>query len=323
MNSRILIIGAVVVGALVLLASMTFYVVTPVQQALVLRLGDPKEVNSEPGLYVKLPFIENVVYIDRRVMALNANPEEVIASDQKRLVVDVFLRYRIVNPLDFYKAVGTIQAAESRLSSILGSSVRQVLGSQPFGKVLSAERAALMRDISALVDQEATKFGIQVVDVRIRRADLPVQNSKAIYDRMKTEREREAREFRAQGQEQAQRIRSRADRERTVIVAEAQRDSEITRGEGDANAIRIFAEAFGRDPQFFTFYRSMQAYRKALGKDTTTMVLSPDSEFFRFFDTAPSRASPGSIGNDEGPSPRQRNPARAPAAPAAAGGTAP
>ena len=283
MNRRILVILAVVAAALGVLASSALFTVHQTEQALVLQFGNPKRVIQEPGLKFKIPFVQNVITLDKRILSFDAPAEEVIASDQKRLVVDSFLRFRITDPLKFYQSVGNETVARSRLASILNSGVRKVLGQETFSTVLSGERVELMRQIQETVNREAGEFGITVVDVRIKRADLPEANSQAIFRRMQTEREREAKEFRAQGAEVSQRIRSRADREKTVLLAEAERESEILRGQGDAKVVKIFADAFGRDIEFFSFYRSMLAYREALGADQTTMVLSPDSEFFRYF----------------------------------------
>jgi modulator of FtsH protease HflC len=277
-------VGALAAVLLVLVLSALF-TVHQTQQALVLQFGDPKRVVTEPGLHFKLPFVQNAVYIDRRVLDFDAEAAEVILGDQKRLVVDAFARYRIVDPLRFYQSVGDEVRLRGRFDTILDASLRKVLGEVPLFTVLSADRHALMNRIRDLANTEAKQFGIDVVDVRIKRADLPAENSQAIYRRMQTERDREAKELRAQGAELAQRIRARADRERRVIIAEAQKEGEITRGQGDAEAVRIFADAVGRDVDFFTFYRSMQAYRDALADDNTSFVLSPDSEFFRFFNS--------------------------------------
>ncbi|MCZ6721060.1 MAG: protease modulator HflC, partial [Proteobacteria bacterium] len=255
-------------------------------QALLLQLGEPLGVKTKPGLYVKWPFMQNVEMFDKRILDYDVPVEEVITSDRKRLVVDTFARYRIVDPLKFFQSVGTEAVVRNRLGAILNARTREVLGRVPLITVVSGERAGLMSSIAALVNQEARSFGVDVIDVRIKRADLPQENSQAIYLRMQTEREREARGYRAQGAEMAQRIRASAERDRTVILAEAQRDAQFLRGEGDAEAIRIFAEAFNQDPDFFAFYRSMEAYRKSLNKDDTTMVLSPESEFFEFFGNA-------------------------------------
>ena len=283
MSRNILIALGALVAVLLVVAMSALFTVHQTQQALVLQFGNPKRVVQEPGLHVKLPFIQNAVYVDRRVLDFDAESQEVILGDQKRLVVDSFARYRITNPLLFYQTVGGEEILRGRINTILDASMRKVLGEVPLFTVLSEDRAVLMNRIRDQANAEARQFGIDIVDVRLKRADLPAENSQAIYRRMQTEREREAKELRAQGAELAQRIRSRADRERRVIIAEAQKEGEIARGEGDADAVRIFADAFGRDVDFFTFYRSMQAYRTALGDESTNFVLSPDSEFFRFF----------------------------------------
>ena len=275
-------------GIVIVLAAAAFvlfnaaFTVFQTQQALVLQLGEPKEVIRDAGLHFKLPFIQNVIYLDKRILDLDMPVQEVIASDQKRLVVDAFARFKISDPLRFYQSVGNEEVARSRLATVLNSSLRRILGERSFVAVVRDERPELMRQIATLVNSEAEKFGIQIVDVKIRRADLPQANSEAIFRRMQTERQREASEFRAQGQEQSQRIRSRADREVTILKAEATRDGEKLRGEGDAERNRVFAEAYGRDADFFRFYRSMQAYEASLGDDTT-LVLTPDSDFFRYF----------------------------------------
>ena len=283
MNRRLLaILGIILLGGGIV-AFSSLFTVHQTQQALVLQYGNPKRVVKDAGLHFKIPFVQNVIFLDKRMLSYDGTGEEVIASDRKRLVVDAFLRYRIADPLRFYQTVGNQRVAQQRLNALLTSSLRQVIGTVPLQSVLTGERATLMGQIAQRVNTEATDLGISVADVRIRRADLPEANNQAIYARMKTEREREAREFRAQGAEISQRIRSRADREKTVLIAEAQKEAQILRGEGDGNAVRIFAEAFGTDIDFFTFYRSMQAYRESLGGEDTTMVLSPDSDFFRYF----------------------------------------
>jgi len=259
------------------------FTVQQIESALVLQLGDPKRVLTDPGLYFKIPVIQNVIKIDNRILHLDAAPAEVIASDQKRLVADAYLRYRITDPLLFFQAVTTEVAANLRLQSLLESALRETLGTQPLNAIISGQRLALMETVTQVTSGQAAGLGIEVVDVRIKRADLPEENSQAVYQRMRTGREQEARQIRAEGAEAALRTRAFADREVTVILANAQRDSEILRGLGDAKAIELFAEAFGKDIEFFSFYRSMQAYRTALGADDTTMVLSPDSDFFQFF----------------------------------------
>jgi len=259
------------------------FTVQQIESALVLQLGEPKRVLTDPGLYFKIPVIQNVIRIDNRILHLDAAPAEVIASDQKRLVADAYLRYRITDPLLFFQAVTTEVAANLRLQSLLESALRETLGTQPLNAIISGQRLALMETVTQVTSGQAAGLGIEVVDVRIKRADLPEENSQAVYQRMRTGREQEARQIRAEGAEAALRTRAFADREVTVILANANRDSEILRGLGDAKAIELFAEAFGKDIEFFSFYRSMQAYRTALGADDTTMVLSPDSDFFKFF----------------------------------------
>ena len=277
----------IVVGVLIIIAGFVInsaaFIVHQTEQAIVLRFGDPKQVIQEPGLHFKVPFVDDVTYFDARILDYAPPQEEIIAADQKRLVVDSFARYRIADPLEFYKTVTTELSARARLAGIMSASLRRVVGNETLASVLSEERVDIIERIRADVNEAAAEFGLDVVDVRIRRADLPQANADAIYQRMQTERDREAKEFRAQGAEVAQRIRARAERERTVLIAESQRQAQVLRGEGDAEAIRVYAEAFGKDPEFFSFYRSMEAYRNALKPDGTTMVLSPDSDFFKFF----------------------------------------
>ena len=264
----------------------SLFIVQEINQAIVLQFGDPKKIITKPGLNFKLPFIQNVAYLDRRVLNLDTPPEEVIAADQKRLIVDAFARFRIVDPLKFYISVGNENVARSRLATIINSRIRGVLGTQNLATLLSIDRSKHMATIQNDVNIEAQNFGITIVDVRIKRADLPQANSEAIFKRMQTEREREAKEFRAQGAEIAAKITSTADKEVTVILATANKQSEIMKGEGDGTRNRIFAEAFGRDPEFFGFYRAMQSYEKALIGGDTSLILSPDSDFFKFFGKA-------------------------------------
>ncbi|MBO9419833.1 MULTISPECIES: protease modulator HflC [Stappiaceae] len=297
MRSGILGIVVVVIGFLLY---TSIFVVNPTQQALVLQLGRVDRVIQEPGPQLKYPFVQNVVYLDKRILDLNMSPQEVIAADLKRLVVDAFARYRISNPVLFYQRVNNIPTANQRLSTFLQSSLRSELGKASFEAIVRDDRSGLMEQIRQEVSQAASELGIEVVDVKIRRADLPDANSQAIFARMQTERQREATEIRAQGEEQSRRIRSRADRDATVLVAEANRDSEIIRGDGDAERNRIFAEAFGADPEFFAFYRSMQAYEAGLQSGDTSLVLSPDSSFFRFFkDPTGVNAPAGGGGSDD------------------------
>ena len=272
-----------IVIALGVLTYLSFFTIKEINQAIVLQLGNPKRVLSDPGLKVKIPFIQNVVFLDRRILSLDPQPEEVIASDQKRLIVDAYARFRIVDPLKFYISVGNEAVARSRLATIINSRIRNVLGKQSLATLLSEARSKQMAIIQEGVNVEAEKFGITIIDVRIKRADLPQANSEAIYKRMQTEREREAKQFRARGAEMAVTITSTADKEVTVILANANKQSEIMKGEGDGLRNKIFADAFGLDPQFFSFYRAMQAYEKALIGGETSLILSPDSDFFKFF----------------------------------------
>ena len=264
----------------------SLFIVQEINQAIVLQFGDPKKIITKPGLNFKIPFIQNVAYLDRRVLNLDTPPEEVIAADQKRLIVDAFARFRIVDPLKFYISVGNESVARQRLATIINSRIRGVLGTQNLATLLSIDRSKHMATIQNDVNTEAKNFGITIVDVRIKRADLPQANSEAIFKRMQTEREREAKEFRAQGAEIAAKITSTADKEVTVILATANKQSEIMKGEGDGARNRIFANAFGRDPEFFGFYRAMQSYEKALIGGDTSLILSPDSDFFKFFGKA-------------------------------------
>lgn len=291
-------IALVVIGGV--LVPSALFVVNQREQALVLQFGKPVRVEQSPGLKFKVPFVQNVEYFDKRLLDFDAESKEVIAADQKRLIVDAFVRYRIVDPLRFKQTVGNEATMRSRLNSILESNLRQILGNAPLSDVVSTKRAEIMHQIRDNVNQQARGiavadvegvaqaprggFGIEVVDVRIKRADLPLANSEGIYKRMQTERERQAKEYRAQGAEDAQKIRSQADKERTILLAEARKTSEITRGEGDGQATRIFAESFGQDMDFFQFYRSLQAYRKTLDKGDTTLVLSPDNEFLKYME---------------------------------------
>ena len=264
-------------------AFQSIFIVQEINQAIVLQFGDPKKIVSKSGLNFKLPFIQNVAYLDKRVLNLDNPPEEVIAADQKRLIVDAIARFKIVDPLKFYISVGNERVARQRLATIINSRIRGVLGKQELATLLSKDRAKQMSIIQNDVNTEAKNFGIEIVDVRIKRADLPQANSEAIYARMQTERQREAKEFRAQGAEIATRIKSTADKEVTVILANAKKKSEIMKGEGDGQRNKIFADAFGKDPQFFSFYRAMQSYEKALIGGDTSLILSPDSDFFKFF----------------------------------------
>lgn len=283
MSRPILIAVAVVLIGLGILADSSLFIVDQTESALVLQFGQPRREKRNPGLWFKRPFVENVVYYDKRVLDFEPPPEEVIVSDQKRLVVDSYARYRIIDPLLFYQTVGTEAGVRARMAAIVNGSLRRVLGNVTLSDILSVKRAAIMIKIRDEVEQEAKNFGITVVDVRLRRADLPEENSEAIYARMKSERQQQAAQYRAEGAEAAQTVRANAERERTIILAEAQRDAQRVRGDGDAQAVKIYADAYGRDKQFFAFYRSLQAYRTALVSKDTSFLLSPDSSFFKFF----------------------------------------
>ncbi|MFT0862102.1 protease modulator HflC [Ancylobacter sp. G4_0304] len=295
MKNSLGLILAIVIAAVLVVAYSALFTVYQTQQALVLRFGEPIRVIEQPGLNAKIPLVDSVILLDKRILDLENPSQEVIASDQKRLVVDAFARYAITNPLRFYQSVGTIEGANSRLATILNSALRRVLGESTFIQVVRDEREALMGRIREQVNREAAGFGINVLDVRIRRADLPEANSQAVFQRMQTERQREASEIRAQGGEQAQTIRSRADRDSTIIVAEATSTADQLRGQGEAERNQIFAEAYGQDKGFFDFYRSMQAYEASMKGSDTRMLLSPDSNFFRFFNDpgAPAAPAPG------------------------------
>jgi modulator of FtsH protease HflC len=286
-------LAAVVALIALIVAYGSLFTVYQTEQAIVVQFGEPIRVVTEPGLHFKWPVIQSVITVDRRILDLENSAQEVIAFDQKRLVVDAFARYRVSDPLKFYQTIGAIEGANARLSTLLNSALRRVLGEATSIEIVRDKRAQLMASVRTQLENEAKSFGIAVVDVRIRRADLPEQNSQAVYQRMQTERQRQAAEFRAQGSQRSQEIRARADRDVTVLLAEAQSKGEQTRGEGDAERNRIYAQAYGQDPGFFTFYRSMQAYEQGLKANDTRMVLKPDSDFFRYFgDPMGKRAAP-------------------------------
>ena len=285
---------AVLAVIVLIIGYSSLFTVYQTRQALVVRLGNPLRVESQAGLHVKMPLIDSVIYIDKRILDLETPAQEVLALDSKPLIVDAFARYHVRQPLRFYQTVGTTEGAVSRLAPLLDSAVRRVLGEATLIQVVRDQREQLMARVREQMDKEAQEFGIEVIDVRIRRADLPDQNSQAVYKRMQTDREREAQEFRSQGTQKAQEIRARADREATVIVADASSKAEQLRGAGDAERNRIFAEAYGRDPDFFAFYRAMQAYDTGLPQGDTRLVVKPDSEFFRYFsDPNGKRNAPG------------------------------
>ncbi|MDQ0315290.1 membrane protease subunit HflC [Amorphus orientalis] len=282
MRAGLIALIAIIVGVLILI-NTSLFVLNPTQQALILQFGQVRRAVTEPGLYFKIPFVQNVLFLDKRILDLDVPAQEIIAEDQKRLVVDAFARYKISNPVLFYQSVNNIAEGASRLSTFMQSALRAVLADASFTEIVRDDRPELMDRIRREVQSRADSLGIQVVDVRIRRADLPEANSQAIFRRMQTERQQEATEIRAEGEEAAQRIRANADRQATVIVAEANREAEQVRGQGDAQRSSIFAEAYNRDPGFFAFYRSMQAYESSMHSDDTRMVISPQSEFFRYF----------------------------------------
>jgi modulator of FtsH protease HflC len=282
MNKALAIIGVIVV-AIGVIASSSLFIVEQTQQAIVLRLGKPQKTIQDPGLNVKIPFIEEVVFYEKRVLDMDPPTERVILADQKRLDVDSYARFRITDPLLFYQTTRQISGVTGKLSPIINSSVRRVLGNETLLNILSIKRAEIMVDIQKAVNDAVKRFGMEIVEVRVRRADYPDETRSNIENRMKSEREREAKEFRAEGFEQAEGIRADADKQKVVILAEAQKEAETLRGSGDSLAIQIYADAFGQDPDFFAFYRSMQAYRNSIASSDTTMVLSPNSDFFRFF----------------------------------------
>ncbi|WP_333822704.1 protease modulator HflC [Pinisolibacter sp.] len=283
MKTGILGFVGVLVAAVLVVASGAAYIVSPTNQALVLQFGQVKRAVVEPGIYFKVPFIQNVEYLDKRILDIDLEPQELIASDKKRLVVDAFARYRITDPVQFYQGVRNVQGGNQRLNTFLFSAVRAVLADATFFSVVRDDRAGLMEKIRSQVDAEAKGIGVDIVDVKIRRADLPQKNSEAVFQRMQTERQREATELRAKGSEESQRIKAKADAEKEVLLAEASRDAERVRGAGDAERIKVFAESFGKDPEFFAFYRSMQAYETAMKPGDTRLLMSPrTSEFFRF-----------------------------------------
>ncbi len=278
-------IFAGVITAIFFLLYGSFYVVEQQDQAIVLQFGQPKEVKTQPGLYLKLPyFLQDVVKYDKRILDINLQPKTIPDINQKQVIIDAFIKYKIIDPLKFYKTVGGYAGLSREADSILMASLKNAIGSIPFQNLLSENRSQIMNEIKNNVSAKASEFGVQIVDLRIVRADLPEENINSIFNRMIAEREKEAKEFRAEGEEQASRITSGADKERTILIADARRQSEIIRGEGDGEASKIFAQSFGKDIDFFTFYRTMQAYRESLKASDTRMVLSPDSDFLRYLE---------------------------------------
>ena len=285
MKKRFIILLSFLIVLTVLAYNSLFFVEQRVQ-SLILQFGEPIRVIKEPGLNIKIPLAQNVVKFDKRILLFDNSAEEIIAADKKRLIVDAFVRYKIIDPLKFYQTVRFEAALNNRLGSVVNNSLRAVLGRVPLEAVISDRRELLMKEVSGLVAARATQFGISIEEVRIKKADLPSENSEAIYRRMQTERQQEAAQIRAIGEEKARFIRAESEKQKTVLLAEAQRDSDILRGEGDAEKNKILGKAFNQDPDFFAFYRAMQAYSKALTEGDTTMVLSPKSDFFEFFGNA-------------------------------------
>ncbi len=284
MNSKIkkiLIVSSI--AMFVLVSSM--FTLNQTEQVLILQFGEPIRVIKKPGIKFKLPFLQDAVFFDKRIVDLGIEDQEVIASDQKRLIINAFAKYQIIDPLKFYTTVGTLQGLSSKLSGILDSSLRQVIGEVTLSELLTENRGVVMAKIRDVVSQQAEIFGVKIVDVRIMRADLPKENSDAIFARMQTEREKEAREIRANGAEEADKIRAEADKEKTIILANAKKQADLLRGNGEAEAIKIYANSYGRDPEFADFYRSMNAYKEVFKSEKTKMVISPDGEFFKYFDS--------------------------------------
>ncbi len=278
-TKKILIISTITI----LLFLSTMFTVDQRQQVLILQFGEPIRTINKPGIKFKVPLLQNAVFFDKRIIDLGISEQEVIASDQKRLIINAFAKYKITDPLKFYTTVGTTQGFSNKISGILDSSLRQVIGEVTLSELLTENRSNIMAKIKDVVSAASEIFGVEIVDVRIMRADLPKENSDAIYARMQTEREKEAREIRANGAEEADKIRASADKERTIILAEAKKNADITRGNGEAESNKIYANSYGRDPEFADFYRSMSAYKEALNSEKTKMVISPDGEFFKYF----------------------------------------
>ena len=277
-------IKIVVVSTLLLILLIsTLFTVDQRQQALVLQFGEPIRLIKTPGLKFKMPFLQNVILFDKRILDLGIQEQEVIASDQKRLIINAYAKYKIIDPLKFYTTVRNQYGLNGKLSAILDSSMRRVIGEVNLSELLTIDRANVMARIKEIVSKESVIFGVEIVDVRIMRGDLPKENSEAIFARMQTEREKEAREIRAKGAEEAEKIKAEADKQRTIILADAKKKSDIAKGDGEAKAAIIFASSYGKDPEFADFYRSMRAYKEALQSDKTRMVVSPDGEFFKYF----------------------------------------
>ncbi len=296
MTTRAMTYLGLLLGLLAFVGAGSLYTVNQIQQAIILQFGKPMDVVKDPGLHWKLPFIWDVEHYDKRVLDFNLPLEEPIAADQKKMLIDSFARYRITDPLKVFQTVRTETVIRQRIDALINSAMRSVVGQVPLTSLLSQEREQIMRDIRDQVNAETAQFGIEVIDVRIRRADLPEANSQAVYERMKSQREQEAKKIRSEGSEAAQRIRAAADRDKIVILADARREGEILRGEGEAESTRIYAEAANQDPEFYDFYRSLLAFRRSMEKQDTSMVLAPGSEFLRYFGK-----TPGSLDTSDAP----------------------
>jgi membrane protease subunit HflC len=275
------------IGLLVAVWNLALFTVPQWMQAMVVQLGEPVRVVREPGLYWKIPFIQQVTYFDRRLLDYDASSKDILTIDKQQLSVDNYSRWRIADPLQFYRTVRDERGAQSRLDDIVYSDLRETLGRHTLREIVSDKRDQLMADVTARSAEKAKVYGIEVVDVRIKRADLPEKNEQTVFGRMRSERERQAKKFRAEGDEEARKIRSESDKQVQILLADATQQAEVIRGEGDANATRVFAEAYGRDPDFYAFQRTLEAYRSALTTGTT-VILSPKSEFFRFLERAES-----------------------------------
>jgi modulator of FtsH protease HflC len=317
---------AVLIIIAIILGYSTLFTVSQTQQALVVRLGKPVRVITEPGLNVKMPFIDNVIYIDKRILSIETPAQQITLSSQdnasataslvgEQLIVDAFARYRVMDPLKYYQTVGP-SGADAQLAILLNAALRRVLGVATLTDVVRDKRDELMVKLREQIGHDAKPYGIDVIDVRIRRADLPPKNSQAVYQRMQTERQREAAEFRAQGSQKSQEIRARADRDVTVLLADASSSAEQIRGQGDGERNRIFAEAYNRDQDFFTFYRSMQAYDKSMQRGDTRLVLKPDTDFFRYFSSPSGQTPPAAAGQTASTPPARPTPPAAPTPPA-------
>ncbi len=287
MSDKLKLFTIILVAAVLFVLTNALFVVSQTEQAIVLQFGQPMRVIQDAGLKIKVPFIQNVVFYDKRLLNLDPPALEVVLNDKKRLDVDSFTRYQIIDPLKFYKTVRTEEQARSKLEEIVNSSLRKVLGKITLQDLLSQQRTKIMKDISSAVKVDAEQIGVKVADVRIRRADLPIEVLQAINARMKSEREREAKEFRGEGQQLSQQIKSQADKESTIIIAEAEKKAQIIRGNGDKEAIEIWNNAAGIDPEFYAYYRSLEAYKNSMANGDTSLVLSPTSEFFEFFSKTP------------------------------------